>query len=110
MADDLRHPQSAETLPLWMEPPEGLKALAQPAQLVFPAASTAPKAQPPTREDRESEKDKILEPYLRQAPSITLLRSVGLKSSNVKVTGTAVQSESFQKPVSSEAFGGAFQG
>jgi len=38
MADDLCYPQPAETLSLWMEPPEGLKALAQPAKLVFPAA------------------------------------------------------------------------
>ena len=49
MADDLRHTQSAETLPLRMEPPKRLKELAQPAKLVFPAARTVPMAQHPTR-------------------------------------------------------------
>jgi len=52
-----------------MEPPEGLKALAQPARIIFRAAWTVPKAQHPTLGDRESEKGKILEPYLRRAPS-----------------------------------------
>ncbi len=70
MADDLRHAQPAETLPLRMEPPEGLKALAQPANLVLPAARTVPLAQHPTLGDRESAKGRILEPYLRRAPRV----------------------------------------
>ena len=69
MADDLRRAQPAETLPLGMEPPEGLKALAQVANCVFPAARTVPMAPHPTLGDRESSKGKILEPYLRRAPS-----------------------------------------
>src|SRR5208282_2599222 len=68
-ADDLRHAQPAETLPLGMEPPEGLKALAPPPKLISPAARTPPLAQHPTLGDRESTKGKILEPYLRRAPS-----------------------------------------
>ena len=74
MADDLRHPQSAETLPLRMEPPECLKDLTQPTPLLSWTVWPVSNAQHPTRGDCESAKGKILEPYLRRAPSQAALR------------------------------------
>jgi len=55
-----------------MEPPECLKALAQPTPFLSWTAWPASNAQPPVQGERESAKGKILEPYLRQAPSRTV--------------------------------------
>src|ERR1019366_727833 len=70
MATNLRHAQSAETLPLRMEPPKGLKALDQPIHLLFSAAGPAPKTQNPDRGDRVSVRSRIVRPYLRRAPRV----------------------------------------
>src|ERR1019366_5603948 len=75
MATNLRHAQSAETLPLRMEPPKGLKALDQPIHLLFSAAGPAPKTQNPDRGDRVSVRSRIVRPYLRRAPSCGRLDS-----------------------------------
>ena len=51
MEADLRHAQSAEALPLRMEPPERLKAVTEPAQLTFRAALPESSAQIPSSQD-----------------------------------------------------------
>src|ERR1039457_5961815 len=56
MADDLRHPQPAETLPLRMEPPEGLKTLAQPTPSLSQTDWPASNAQYPAPRERPSAK------------------------------------------------------
>jgi hypothetical protein len=59
MEDDLRHAQSAETLPLRMEFPERLKELTQPTKDLFRTVWPVSKAQKPALGDRESAKGKI---------------------------------------------------
>src|SRR5271157_3122887 len=56
MADDLRHAQSAETLPLRMESPERLKDLTQATTLLFRAAWPVSKAQHPTERTETRQK------------------------------------------------------
>jgi len=49
MADDLRHPQSAEALPLGMESPKCLKELTQLGEVLLQSAWPGSKAQHPTQ-------------------------------------------------------------
>ncbi len=58
-----------------MEPPDGLKARAEPTPFFSCTVGPMPNAQHPVHGERESLKSKIVGPYLRRAPSSNLLRA-----------------------------------
>jgi hypothetical protein len=61
MEADLRHAQSVEALPVWMEFAKRMNKPAQPTKLTCRAALPEPKAQNPTLRERPTAKEQVSE-------------------------------------------------
>jgi hypothetical protein len=61
MEADLRHAQSVEALPVWMESAKRMNKPAQPTKLTCRAALPEPKAQNPTLRERPMAKEQVSE-------------------------------------------------